>query len=158
MKKIILIGYMVLCAAVILPHPDQQQSVQASGPGAPEIVKHAELMQELKKFEKQKIKPIKTQPETSPHKYTQTESFIRAIFDNYGPISSEDLDWYVDDFLGYAEVPEQNWETYRPILIKIFENEKQYPQYYVFYHAYKKDLGLLFDVYKELFDLLNVGA
>ena len=59
------------------------------GPGGQEIVKHAQLMQELKKLEDEKEKIDKTQHETSPsspHAYTQTEAYLRFMFNNYDPI------------------------------------------------------------------------
>jgi|GEM_PF-6236654 len=132
------------------------------GPGGQEIVKHAQLMQELKKLEDEKEKIDKTQHETSPsspHAYTQTEAYLRFMFNNYDPIIPEYLlTYYIDTLLAYAWVFQPDWATYRPILIEMLENEKKYPSYYVFYHAHKKELGLIFDIYKEIFDFLSISA
>jgi hypothetical protein len=161
MNKRLLLLYSALLGIIACVLIGLKFNLNANTPHTLDILKHAEVMQELKKLEKTKINKEPHQHNTpgAIHPYTQSESYLRMVFDNYDTtIPQTTLDYYIDYFLAWAGIEEKSWGIYRPTINQVLENEKKYSSDYVFYHGYKQELGIVFDIYKEIFNFFNISA
>lgn len=145
----------ILCAICAL----SSQILHSQPPQKPQIediLKHTDVLKELKGKQEQRGK-ITNAPSAIPTAsgMTQSEAYLRTMFNHDYP---SNLDFCLDTLLYYAYAPNEKWATLKPILIKMLDNEKANASDYVFYHAYKKELGIVFDIYTELSNLLNISA
>lgn len=145
----------------------------SSSPGPQEIVSHIAVLREMKELPlfpelaigEKAAKVISTtkRPADSPKsqaipKYTQTEAFLKIWCD----IKSEKIEKNETDSCAlqlvdlYGAYYKKDLNAYKPLVLAMIDNERIYAEDYVFYHAYKRELGLLFDIYREIFDIFAI--
>ncbi len=136
--------------------------VQSYGPEAQEIVHHATIIRDIKKRSALSsvntfTKESKNNPHKNTPKNTQTDAFLKVWFSLKDDEGSSEINEYAKKLLTlYCQQYTKNVEDYWPIVLQMLDNERRYADYYVFYHAYKRELGILFDIYRELYDIFNV--
>lgn len=90
--------------------------------------------------------------------YTQTEAFIRVWFNipESEKLEHQNQEKYVRLLLSdeYKISPNEQ-DKYIPVINAMLENEKINAAYYVYYHAYTAQFGLLFDLYHEIFSFFT---
>ncbi len=106
-------------------------------------------------YEKAYVPNIAKQTQ-GPFKYTQSESNLIDL-DPYargpGGVVTKSISTIMEETINeYTEIIYLS--KYMPLLEKIISKERDFFSDYVFYHAYKRELGLVFDVYREIDNFL----
>ena len=129
----------------------------------------------------EKAQPKQATPAPRPDRFTQSEAHMRFVAQNAQELfplwtnlvetnppplvtTLQDLRKNEDKLIEWMlsitvwPGPPLSLKQYAPLMKKILTKEREFSSDYVFYHGYKRELGLVFDLYREINNFLLYAA